>query len=109
MKLMKDMNRDELIELVAAVSLRVLAFTYAFFALQDLATSTWSCYMNSYLFQELSNSQHVNHYPFAFYIGQFLEFLLEIAKSIIFFVLAVPLARLVTRGLSHALEPKLSE
>jgi len=108
MKLMKDMNRDELMVLVAAVSLRVLAFTYALYALQELVTSTWSYYMSSYLFQQLNNSQHVDHYPYAFYIGQFLEFVLEMAKSIIFFLLAVPLARLVTRGLSRTLELKLS-
>jgi len=103
---MKDMDRTEVIELVAAVSFRVLAFTYALYALQNFVTSTWSYYMSSYLFQQLSNSQLVNHYPFAFCIGQFLDFLLEMAKSIIFFLLAVPLARLVTRGLSQALELK---
>ena len=36
MKLMKDMNREELIELVAAASLRITAFIYAIIAFRNI-------------------------------------------------------------------------
>jgi hypothetical protein len=103
---MKEMNRTELIELVAAVSLRVLAFTYALAALERLVTSACYFYVNNNFPQHASGSQQANHYSFVFLVGPFLVFVLEMAQSLIFYLLAVPLARLVTRGLSHSLEPK---
>jgi hypothetical protein len=108
MKLLKEMTRDEVIEVIAAVFFRVMAFTYALSALEMLMIGVVNYYIYSYAMQP-SNSHSANPYQFAGLTMGFVNFFLETAKSIIFFLLAVPLARLISRGLSHALELKPSE
>jgi len=107
MKLMKDMNRDELIELVAAVSFRVLAFTYAFSAIESVVFMSLEHCIQLYT-EQSSNSHYAANYNLqllSVYGVWLLQFLCSIAIAVILFRGAVPLARLVCRGLSLALEP----
>jgi ABC-type glucose/galactose transport system permease subunit len=100
---MKDMNRAELIELVAAASLRIYAFVYTMGAFRDLYH--FLRYLNH------DNSPLAKIAPVSSYLanGYIMEIAFDTLTSAVIFLLAVPLARLLCRGLSHALEPKPSE
>lgn len=99
MKLMKDMNRDELIELVAAVSLRIWGFIYALDALRSIYH--WEILnANMRLVGTASDSQGDT---LRAYLGDFYFYLVI---SVVIFLLSGFLARFLCIGLSHALEPK---
>jgi hypothetical protein len=96
MKLIKDMNRDELMELVAAVSLRISAFIYAIVAFRIIY------HLSLYVSQ--GGNPHgttANDY--------YMDILFYTLIAAVMFILTIPLARLLCRGLSHALEPKSVE
>jgi hypothetical protein len=99
---MKDMNRDELIEVIAAVSFRVTGLVYAFAAFYDL-------------FHLLSDrtyfeSEGRTPSPYDLHILQLytMDALYHALLATLMFILTVPLARLVCRGLSLALDLKPS-
>ena len=100
----KDMNRDELIELVAAVLLRFWSMTYIFKALASILLvvsfeSTAALFFHPSLQSTGDNFHKMLLAPLS-------ETVLDIILSLLLFLLAVPLARLVTCGLYSLLEPK---
>jgi hypothetical protein len=97
MKLMKDMNRTELIELVATVSLRVLGFDFAVSTVRHL-------FHFSHFTSEFRNL--TDHYTIKTFI---MDISFDGLMAIVLFLLTVPLARLLCRGLSHALDLKPQE
>jgi hypothetical protein len=92
MKEMKDMNRDELIELVASVSLRLYGFDFAINAFLHLF------HLRHYLSMPPASSYAVNSY--------IEDIAFDAVMTLVMFFLTVPLARLLCRGVSHALELK---
>jgi hypothetical protein len=96
MKLMQNMNRDELIELVSAVFLRVYAFDFALGAFRNVY----------HLSLYLNHSGTPNGYTAN---GYYMDIAFDTLISVVTFLKTVPLARLICRGLSHAFELKPSE
>src|SRR5260221_4416863 len=100
MKLMKDMTKDEMIELVAAVSLRIYGFAFA------IAAFGLVCHLSLYLNHNsttltrtaIASSNTIN--------GYIMDIAFNTLMSAVAFLLTVPLARLLCRGLSHALKQK---
>jgi hypothetical protein len=100
MKLMQDMSRDELIELVAAVSLRVFAFDYAIGAFRHIYHFT--LYL-SHSSTPLTRTVITDSYTINSYV---MDIGYDTLMSAVMFLLTVPLARLLCRGLSEMLELK---
>jgi len=99
----EDMNRDELIELVAAVSLRISAFIYVIAAFRNVY------HLLNYMNHDRKFGTLIAITDSS--IGN--DYLMDIAfdgiLALVIFLLTVPLSRLLCRGLSHALEQKPSE
>lgn len=93
MKLMKDMNTAELIELVATVSVRVIGFDRLLTALYFLN------HLSHYLSQVPSTSSYTVN-------GYLLDIFLNAIEAIVMLTLTIPLARLLTRGLATSLALK---
>jgi len=92
-----ELTMGEGIELVAAVCLRVAGFSYAaraFFYLFHLK-SYWDFHQNG--FQTFFSNSTVQSY--------LTDILYEVTLAAITFLLTVPLARLLTRGLLPLLQP----
>jgi len=96
MKLMKEMNSDELIELVAAVSLRIYAFGFALGAFGNVY----------HLSLYLNHSGTPNGYTAN---GYYMDIAFDTLMSVVTFLLTVSLAKFICRGLSLALDQKPSE
>ncbi|MCE0522635.1 MAG: hypothetical protein LV480_06965 [Methylacidiphilales bacterium] len=105
---MKDMNRDELMELIATVSFRVMAFTYALSACKNVVSCILAAGTLSQLFGFI-HSPLDDHYILTMYASGIEQVAIDLVTAIVLFRFAVPLARLITRGLSHVLEPKIVE
>ena len=99
MKLMKDMNREELIELIAVVSLRVLAFDFALGAFRYLFH--FSHYMSPD--DATKTMPRLNSYTAKGYV---MDIAYDTVMTVVLFILTVPLARLLCRGIASALEQK---
>ena len=102
MKLMKDMNRDEIIELVATVSFRIWGFIYALEALRSI-------YQWELLNANMEEVRAANDYQrdiLHFYLG---DFYFYFVTSVILFLLSVFLPRFHCCGLSLAMDMKPSE
>ena len=89
---MKDMNRDELIELVATVTLRIYAFDYAINAFRHV-----------FHLQHYLSVIPTSNYTITGYVE---DIAYDTLLSAVFFLLTAPLARLLCRGLSKALPPE---
>ena len=98
------MNRDELIELVASVLLRFWSMTYIFKALASILLVVSFELTATLFFHPAAPSTGDNFHKML--LAPLSETLLDILLSALLFLLAVPLARLVTCGLSSLLEPK---
>jgi hypothetical protein len=100
----KDMNRDELIELVAAVLLRFWSMTYLFKALASILLVFSFELTATLFFHPVAAGTGDNFHKML--LAPLSETLLDVILSGLLFFLAVPLARLVTSGLSPLLERK---
>jgi hypothetical protein len=101
---MNGMTKSELIEVVAAVSFRVLGLTYAIGVLQGIVSGLASSYLNTFYLG--NHSQLPNDYYFTTCATIVLNTVPDMVLAIVFYRFAVSLARLVTRGLLTALELK---
>jgi hypothetical protein len=84
---MKDMNRTDLVELVAAVFLRIFAFSYAIEALR------YTYHLARLLSHDLG--------PNGTYVvsGYFMDIVYNLLMGAAMFFLSLPLARFLCRGL----------
>jgi hypothetical protein len=90
---MKDMNRTDLVELVAAVFLRIFAFSYAIEALR------YAYHLARFLTHDAGpNGTYVAS-------GYFMDIAYNVLMAAAMFFLSLPLARLLCRGL-YAVEVK---
>ena len=101
---MKDMNlneltKNDLMELMAAVSFRVAGFFYG------VQTFYYIYHFNLYI----GSSENKGTFSFNSHTSQsyFMDILFHTLMTGVMFLLSVPLAKLVCRGLSEALELKL--
>ena len=104
---MKDMSKSELIELVTATFFRVQAALSVLWALKDLLGSIPASYA-LYSMSSLSGSkpQVLNESIHRMILASFFGSVGSLVTTVLLFFLAVPLARLISRGLSQALEPR---
>jgi hypothetical protein len=98
MKLVTEMKRDELIELLAAVSLRIFAFDYAVSAFRHIY------HFSSYLSRIHGFSVRTMVTADSTVNGYVMDIGYDVIMSAVMFLLTVPLARLICRGLSQALD-----
>jgi len=98
---MKDVSKTELIELVAAVSLRLSGFIYAIGAFRYLYQ------LSEYIGR---HSESIRHFPDDNVIKSYImDIAYDALIAMIMFLLTVPLARLLCRGVLPRLELKPSD
>jgi uncharacterized protein YggT (Ycf19 family) len=95
---MKDMTKTELIELVAGVSLRISAFIYAIAAFRYLYQFSYYLSQNSDPAIRTFTNPTIRNY--------IRDISFDALISVVMFLLTVPLARLLCRGLLLQLEAK---
>ncbi len=106
MKPLKDMNQTELIELVAAVSLRVIGFTYTITALRGAIAGLLMSYSISQI-PVTAHSTYTGHLALYASIGE--QIVVDTGIALVCFLIKVPLARLITYGLTQVLASKPTE
>ena len=106
MKLLKDMSLDELIESIGAVLFRFWGGTLILKAISSTLQVGAFEYLSALFFHQRSSGT-TDFYKVL--LAPLAGTLLDIILSVLLFVFAVPLARLICRGLSNALQPQSNE
>jgi len=107
---LSDATKDDFIEFIAATFFRVQAIVYVLDALQSFVFSLIAL-IESHEISSVGtpSSSMIRNSVQSVLLSSVTSCLTTIALAVIFFFLAVPLARLIRRSLSHAWESKTAE